>query len=62
MQKKFILPLSNNFIASLTNGTSNRLTTKPGVSLQVIVVFPIDVPHSIHLLYVSADVSGVFTT
>ena len=55
------VPRSNSFIASLMKGTSSRLTTNPGVSLHVIGILPIDLPHSIHFLYVSSEVAGVRT-
>lgn len=56
------LPLSNIRTASANSGTSNRLTTKPGVSLHVIVVFPRAFPHAVIFSYVSSDVSGVRIT
>jgi len=56
------LPLSNIRIASANIGTSSRLTTNPGVSLHVIVVFPRAFPHAVTFSYVSSEVSGIRIT
>lgn len=56
------LPLSNIRTASATSGTNSRLTTNPGVSLHVIVVFPRAFPHAVIFSYVSSEVSGIRIT
>jgi len=56
------LPLSNIRTASANSGISSRLTTNPGVSLHVIVVFPRAFPHVVIFSYVSSEVSGIRIT
>lgn len=55
-------PRSIILIASAMYGTSNLLTTNPGVSLHVMHVLPTALPHDIIAWYVSSDVWGILTT
>ena len=55
-------PLSSIRTDSASRGTNSLLTTNPGVSLHVIVVFPRAFPHAIIFSYVSSEVSGMRIT